>query len=532
MSLKPNDMPPNPLVTGTLSDEKEALKKALIKVSFAGTGIDKKLDAALEQLRATIKKTPDITAIQAKVDAIADVLREIGDDAGVHKGIPVSELLAGFQKQRLPANVLLSLAAINQKTHEPVYLAEAISQAFQAVPDAEASPSLLSRLFSGKPTDGRHAGAVDSESAVATVLPDIDSSVAEPLLRLLDGLELPDEREQDAREIRERLLALKHWEELPEVMEAFSALVLHANDAGQAQFENFLQQINTRLASVEDYLSAQGARSQASLNDTHQLDQDVRSHVQLMHDDVKDVNDLADLQGKISSRLDGIVKSVDKFRTQQVQRSTQGEEEARRLREQLRASEAEADQLREALREQRARAATDALTQLPNRHAYHDRLQQEYTRWKRYHNKLALIICDIDHFKRVNDKHGHAAGDMVIKSVGQILRAGLRETDFLSRFGGEEFVLLMPETNLIDATKATNKLRQRIANVGVTYKGSTILVTTSFGVAEFEGDDVPRDALERADRALYRAKNKGRNQVCCERKHIVAGEDEHGTVTT
>jgi diguanylate cyclase len=252
----------------------------------------------------------------------------------------------------------------------------------------------------------------------------------------------------------------------------------------------------------------------------------VRTQVLSLQDDVKQARDLQQLQVSLSSQFDTIVGSVEKFRSAQQKRQQTSEGEIKRLREQVRASEAEAEQLRVALREQRIRATTDALTQLPNRHAYHDRLHQEYARWRRYRGKLSLVLCDIDFFKQVNDQHGHAGGDVVLKHLANIIRGGLRESDFAARFGGEEFVLLMPETNLVEATKAVNKLRQRVASQSVTYEHNNIAITVSFGVAEFEGEDVPRDVFERADKALYRAKVKGRNQVNCERKGQSDDEDE------
>lgn len=525
----------NPIISGNIGEDIEALKRALIKVSFAGSGVDKRLDSALEKLRSLIKKNGDSAAITAQVEAITELLRVLGDESErLQKrlsGFSADELLTALLAQNPSAALRSALKTIdgNQTELQPfasqlmaiIKQQQSREQERDSSASAAATPegsggSFMTRLFSAKKT----SAIAPSTSAKASL--NIDEAVAqelvEPLLRLMDKLELPESQRAELTQLRVQMYALTDLTELPNLLENLSALVLDASDAEQAQFEAFLLQINNRLASVEEFLGAQNSRGQQSLHETQQLNKEVRADIQSIQTESGTAADLEQLQARVRTRLDSIVQRVDRFSDNQLQRNKQDEDELKRVREQLRATESEADQLREALREQRSRAATDSLTQIANRHGYHDRLQQEFTRWKRYQGKLSLVVCDIDHFKRVNDKHGHAAGDSVLRHVSQLLRAGLRETDFIARFGGEEFVLLMPETSLIDATKATNKLRQRVQATGVTVNGFNVNVTCSFGVAEFETEDVPRDVFERADKALYRAKNKGRNQVCCERQ--------------
>jgi diguanylate cyclase len=129
---------------------------------------------------------------------------------------------------------------------------------------------------------------------------------------------------------------------------------------------------------------------------------------------------------------------------------------------------------------------------------------------------LSLVIMDIDFFKKINDTYGHLAGDKVLAGVGRVLTEAIRETDFVARYGGEEFILLLPETSLPEATKLANKLRLRVQENCINYQNQTIVVTLSAGISDFAGDDEADMVLARADAALYRAKQMGRNQVCCE----------------
>ena len=163
---------------------------------------------------------------------------------------------------------------------------------------------------------------------------------------------------------------------------------------------------------------------------------------------------------------------------------------------------------------------TDAVTGIPNRRFFDRRLAEEIGRWKRRNEPLALILADIDHFKQVNDRYGHQAGDSTLALVAQWLGEGLRGCDVLARFGGEEFVLLLPNTTSLQASMIAERLRQRIAGAAVALEGgASLTVTASFGVAAIteekavERRDAATTIVRRADRALYAAKSGGRNRV-------------------
>ncbi len=161
-------------------------------------------------------------------------------------------------------------------------------------------------------------------------------------------------------------------------------------------------------------------------------------------------------------------------------------------------------------------ANTDALTGLANRRHFFENFAQEFNRSRRYANPLALMYFDLDHFKEINDHHGHASGDIVLKDVARCVLQTLRNTDLAGRLGGEEFAILMPETGLAEAAEAADRLRRVIADA-TTYApdGQPIRITISFGVACLRADDAHCEAiLARADAALYKAKSEGRNRVC------------------
>ncbi len=167
-------------------------------------------------------------------------------------------------------------------------------------------------------------------------------------------------------------------------------------------------------------------------------------------------------------------------------------------------------------REVKIKADYDGLTRIHSRQYFDERLAEELKRHQRYGYDLSLLLLDLDHFKAVNDTYGHQVGDTVLREVGKILQETLRSTDFASRYGGEEFTVILPHTDEDKAWQLAERLRDKVSKEIFTVGGKTFRVTTSVGVASMGPDPVSRktDLLRRADHALYLAKAKGRNQVC------------------
>jgi diguanylate cyclase (GGDEF)-like protein len=158
------------------------------------------------------------------------------------------------------------------------------------------------------------------------------------------------------------------------------------------------------------------------------------------------------------------------------------------------------------------RAATDALTGMPNSRAARDTLRHMVAQAARSGSPLAAVLLDLDHFKQINDSYGHGAGDDVLAAVGTTLTAGVRESDFAGRYGGEEFLLLLPDTSTQDAAAVAEKIRRLIAQS--TVAGVERAITASFGVSGFPQHAIDGDTLMRsADRALYASKRNGRDRV-------------------
>lgn len=161
-------------------------------------------------------------------------------------------------------------------------------------------------------------------------------------------------------------------------------------------------------------------------------------------------------------------------------------------------------------------AYTDTLTQTNNRSSFENTLLQEITLSKRNLNPMAILFFDIDHFKRINDTYGHECGDIVLKNIAKCIKKTIRGSDVIFRYGGEEFVILLRNTNINGAKKAAEKLHQAIKNGTFAYGMEIIKLTASIGISTLQTNDSVESFVKRADDAMYEAKNNGRNQISIE----------------
>ena len=160
-------------------------------------------------------------------------------------------------------------------------------------------------------------------------------------------------------------------------------------------------------------------------------------------------------------------------------------------------------------------ATLDPLTSVFNRKHFNHQLESEFARARRYRRPLSMLLMDLDHFKRINDTHGHLAGDLVLEKTAELVRNSLRAQDVFARYGGEEFAIVLPETTGDNAVALAEKLRGKIQAAVYEFGGKKIQVTTSIGVATLTASHTGcTELISEADKKLYAAKNSGRNTIC------------------
>jgi diguanylate cyclase (GGDEF)-like protein len=171
------------------------------------------------------------------------------------------------------------------------------------------------------------------------------------------------------------------------------------------------------------------------------------------------------------------------------------------------------------IEELRVQARVDALTRVPNRAAFDERLQEYVSLFERTALVFSLLLVDIDHFKRVNDDHGHVSGDRILRGIAQKISASIRGNDFVARYGGEEFAVIFPGSTVEEALTVSDRIRADIAKTNFRMDQKTLKITISGGIAQCHPSMDPTHLIAAADKALYRAKNTGRNRI------LPAGEE-------
>jgi len=180
-----------------------------------------------------------------------------------------------------------------------------------------------------------------------------------------------------------------------------------------------------------------------------------------------------------------------------------------RMKEEL---EEKNQQLRELNKILQVQAITDSLTGLYNHRQVLEKLQLEIARANRYQQDLTIMMLDIDHFKSINDEFGHQVGDVVLVEVAQIIKRNLRNTDIAGRYGGEEFLIILPQTNLNNGLQVAERIRRQVEVEG--FEDRKEGITVSIGISQHQGEEMV-DYIERSDQLLYRAKREGRNRIEC-----------------
>jgi diguanylate cyclase len=337
--------------------------------------------------------------------------------------------------------------------------------------------------------------------------------IEDTLLGLLDDLTLPERYRPQAEAMRDRLQNGLNWYELLPILDDLATLMLAITDSGQHEFEAYLQQLNERLESFQSNLQAASEGHADNRSAAREMDTQIREQVDGLQSSMQEAADLEDLKHVLENHLEGLLGTMDQHQKQRDEREQEVAARLHSLAERVAHMEQEALGYREHLEEQRQKALIDPLTGLPNRAAWSERLEHEIGQWQQHGNTLLLAMLDLDHFKRINDNYGHLAGDKVLKIIANVLRKRLRGTDFIARFGGEEFVLLMPATAPMVGAKLLEILRAAIEACPFHFKGERVTITISMGLTAFRPGEHSDLVLKRADQALYRAKNAGRNRI-------------------
>jgi diguanylate cyclase (GGDEF)-like protein len=466
----------------------------------------------LASLRNILKKNPNISNIVPLINDISGMLiKHEARNAHNIKSTKSSITVAGQQLQKqkgLPDQLRRDLRGLLHT------VTESTDSMHDFLPILDQLVKLYQDAFHAKSAISQTPNATDTEQInPETVEPPSNSTISLQLLNLISELAFEGEHALKIDVIRQSLVKNDSIPHLVDSSLDVIKLIISSMSEERVSAQHFLLSINDALSGVQSAVLTSLNKSKKINQEMAKLDEVISHQISELSAHAVSTTSLEELQSLVSVKLRAINGAI---RTKETLEQTEKASLLKSLTmmgQRLNDVETEAKSYKKHLAEQKFKSLQDSLTKLPNRAAFDERMDLEFKRWKRYSYPLCLAVVDIDYFKRINDNYGHSAGDKTLKVIATALKKSLRTTDFIARFGGEEFVVLFPETQLPDMEKPLNKIRETIKRIPFKFKNKAVSICVSIGVTAFRVEDNSLQAFDRADAALYEAKNSGRDKV-------------------
>ena len=476
----------------------ELLGKTIVRFALAIKGFDKRLDPHIARIRNLLKTGLKTEKLQQEVEDFTNTLMQLEDK----EVLPPEDcgLLFDFLEKFYPArseelkNIRHDYDTDESSDTQGLFLrlAELLEENVSPI------------------NDSIEAGLSDADY----------QAIRQYTHRILESIDSPENCAEEAQQLIARL---QNGQALMPIFDDMLALLLSVKkhmQSEQRKMAEFLAKLTDELAELGLKAVGVNAANENVIQNRANLDKDVEAQMMELQQSSATATHLEPLKQLVSMRLQKITLQIQSHNQKEQQERNKNQKALNTLVQQIRLLEAETQSLQSKLELAQQQATRDPLTHLPNRLALDLRLTDELARARRCGSALTLAIWDIDFFKKINDTYGHKSGDKALAIIGKLLLKLCREMDFVGRFGGEEFVMLLPETNGNTALKLTDKLRAIVENSGFNANGIRIPITLSCGLTEYIDGDSAESLFERADRALYQAKHTGRNQcVLFEMEH-------------
>lgn len=531
-----------------LIDMQQVLKKAVIRLSLATRSDNEQVNDVLTEMNVSVADSIDINMLNKQLDHLFLLINHADFNAQkIEKTVLYNSLKAHLEgrESSLLSNEMFSkikcfvdkelsddeisaelikllndLSSSNQQYSENINLfiddiTESTGFTYERK-DVETSEIMqnlaieLAKYIYAESRDEQTKG----EQVITSNDTNDNSSVSHVLNEIVNQLSLPESSKQEKFDIIKSLNGsdTKIWKNIVAKLIQLINTSISTIDLEKSALEAYLTKISTQLTDIESFMHEVCRDTDAATSRVMALTESVETGVSSIEQTVTESTDLTALKHDVASNLKDIRNHVIEYKRAEKVKHDISLQSYSQIISELSSSRKESEALQSQLHESKIQLLRDPLTGIANRLAYDERVIAEYSRWKRTNAPLCLAIWDIDHFKRFNDKYGHAVGDRVLKIFADIIHSRIRQTDMFARIGGEEFVLIMPDTSLNKAMGLNNILRETLEKYNFHYDGNKCEITSSVGIAEFRRGDDADKVLDNADQALYQSKKEGRNR--------------------
>jgi len=478
----------------------ESSMKLIARLGVISKGNSKELDNKLAKLRKFSQKGSNdeqlLTAVQGCLSSTTELEK---NKASIMRELKESLVLSGEALQEtkgLEPDTRRNLRMVMNKLKS--------QESFILI---EIQPLAVALLTIYKKTISNVAAeSADSAS--------IDKGILKALVDGMNKLAENDVIKPRLKEFSDRMeIARDDSEKLDLCLKFFDEVVSQFGEEYN-QTQKLIANINSALEDVHQTLLKSISSSKNYGVQLQKLNVKIDEQIAELSRNAEEATSITQLQSLIDKKLDGINESIKERDGIEKKRTLELDSTLQEMESKLAALEQRTEYYRQKWLEEKVKSDTDSLTGLPNRGAYDKRFDEEFNRWVRNPEPLCLAVLDIDHFKKINDKYGHSVGDKTLQIVSKTLRKSLRTTDYLARYGGEEFVCLMLNTNAKDAQVPLEKIRKAVEKIPFKVKDDRLNITISIGVTMLLASDNVHTVFDRADKALYKAKDTGRNKIC------------------
>lgn len=488
----------------------DQLSQLLIRLSKFYEGADKDIDKEMQSLRSHLGGKANFALAEVSISKLNSLLIENADYMR-NQNSKTLALLDNSVKDLLNRDGLSngirdevrSLLDELQKHQASIYT---------SLPFFEQALNIYQQALSNSAKRQRASDSSPVNSTEISVTDKLHKEISQELHELILQLASGNSASPELSKIKLQLIKGINHEELLECCLIIIRTILKDVIKERKYAEQFVHGLHQSLTKMNESVTQSLDDAQNQFQLKVESNSSLREHVQGIGEAVDNAKDLKELKDKASEYLAKMTNTLDTRESADQEEQKVLMDLLNDMRDQLTNLEQEAASYKNRLLEQKLNSHQDPLTRIPNRTAYNERLDIEYKRWKRYKSDLCMAVIDIDHFKSINDNYGHAAGDKTLQVIVKQISKCLRSTDFLARWGGEEFVLLFPQTSISALEKPLETIRKKVESIPFKFKDKSVTITVSAGATNFTDKDELDEVFERADKALYRAKNEGRNR--------------------